>query len=173
VAGTLDTGETVVVGHDDYALAPVAKGWLAGPTPPTDEVIILDAERHAIAVLDEARMRNVGIADPPEPASEEGFVQFVSPTGQILAVDVAPTGWFDPEVPRFLTGATTVEMIDGVQVRVTEPTEGDNLGFTRGAEFGWACDGFVWILEPPFNGDADEMRQSVGAIVTTDECAAA
>ena len=167
-AGTVD-GETIVVGHVDYSLGAVAKSWQSGPRVPGDEPT-LDSERHGLAALDEAGMRNGGIAQPPERGSQEGYVQFVSPAGQILVADVAPTGWFDPMAPRFFTGATSVETISGVEVRRTEPMPGDNLGFAQGAEFGWSCAAFEWILEPPFNGDADEMVATVRAIVETEEC---
>jgi hypothetical protein len=171
-AGTLTTGETFVIGHVDYVLGPVAKDWVAGPRVPFDEEIILDAERHGLASLEEAGMRNIGIAQPPEQFSEEGYVQFISPTGQIMVADVAPTGWFDPMLPRFFTGPSRVETIGAVDVRITEPAEGDNLGFTLGSEYAWACDEFVWIFEPPFNGDADEMFASAAAVIGTEECIA-
>ena len=108
----------------------------------------------------EAGMRNIGIAQPPESGSEEGYAQFISATGQISVADVAPTDWFDPMRSRYYNGETTIETIDGVDVRVTQPLPGDNLGFVRGVEVGWACDDFVWILEPPFNGD--ERRDDRG-----------
>ena len=66
------------------------------------------AEEVGIFVLETAGARNVGIAQPPEFGSEEGYIQFVSPTGQILVVDVAPDGWFDPMQPRYYTGETRV-----------------------------------------------------------------
>ena len=171
-AGTLERGETVVVGHVDYSLGATAKGWQVGPRDPGDESPTLDSERHGLAALAEAGMRNVRIAQPPELGSEEGYVSFVSPAGQILAADVAPTGWFDPMTPRFFTGDTSVLTVAGVQVRRTEPLPDDNLGFTRGAEFGWSCAQFDWILEPPLNGDGDEMLASVEAVVANAECGA-
>lgn len=171
-AGTFDSGETFVVGHVDYTLAAAAKGWLAGPGAPSEEEIVLAAERHGIEVLEAAGMRTIGIAQPAEFGSEEGYLQFVSPAGQILVADVAPTGWFDPTGPRYFTGPSRVETIAGVEVRVTEPLPEDNLGFTRGAELGWSCDTYDWILQPPFNGDAAEMIAGVEAIVRTEECRA-
>ncbi len=171
-AGTFDSDETFVVGHVDYSLGPAAKDWVAAERPPFDDGVTLDAERHAIAALEEAEMRLIGIAEPPQSGSEEGYVQFTSPAGQILVVDVAPTDWFDPMLHRYYTGPSAVETIGGMDVRITEPMEDDNLGFIRGVEFGWACDEFVWILQPPFNGDGDEMRISVEAIVETEECTA-
>lgn len=168
-AGTFDSGETFVIGATDFSLGPVAKDWIAGDRDLFEE-ITLDSERHAIAALGEAAMRNIGIAEPPMLGSEEGYVMFTSPAGQILVVDVAPTDWFDPMTPRYFSGETVVETIDGVDVRRTDPAEGDNLGFTIGAEWAWACDSFVWILQPPFNGDAEEMRSTVEAVVATEEC---
>ena len=169
-AGTFDSGETFVVGHADYSLGPVAKDWVAGPRVPFDEEINLDSERHAIAVLEAAGMRNIGIAQPPMFGSEEGYVLFISPAGQIIVADVAPTDWFDPMVPRYYHGETRFETISSAEVRITDPNEDDNLGFTPAAEYAWACDDFVWILEPPFNGDADEVRTNVQSIVDTEEC---
>ncbi len=103
--------------------------------------------------------------------SEEGYVQFTSPTGQLLVADVAPTDWFDPMIPRYFNGDSAVETIAGREVRVTNPTPDDNLGFSLGVEWGWACTDFVWILQPPFNGDAAEMRESVAAVLATMTCA--
>jgi len=168
-AGTLD-GETFIIGHVDYGLGPAAKDWVAGPRGPFDDEINLDSERHAIAALGEAGMRNISIAQLPERGSEEGYVAFISPTGQIMVADIAPTGWFDPNLPRYFTGATRLETIAGAEVRITDPAAGDNLGFTNGAEYGWACDNFVWLFEPPFNGSADEMIASVEAVIETEEC---
>lgn len=171
-AGTFDTGETFVIGHEDYVLGPVAKEWVNAERPPFDDVTTLDSERHAIAALEEAGMRRIGIAEPPEFGSEEGYVEFTSPAGQIMVADVAPTDWFDPMVHRYYTGPSTFESLGGLEVRITEPLPDDNLGFVRGLEFGWACDEFVWILQPPFNGDGEEMRISVEAVVETEECTA-
>ena len=53
--------------------------------------------------------------------SPEGYVSFVSPTGQIGVVDVAPPDWFDPMTERYYHGETTFTDVDGVQVRVTQP----------------------------------------------------
>jgi len=170
-AGTVDSGETFIVGHVDHALGAIAKDWVAGDRN-FDDFVSLDAERHAIAALEEANMRNISIAELPHFESEEGYVQFTSPAGQLLVVDVAPTDWFDPLSPRYFTGPTSFETIEGVEVRVTEPTADDNLGFIRGAEWGWSCGAFVWILQPPWNGDAAEMRASVEAIVATTTCGA-
>ena len=167
-AGTLESS-TFVVGHVDHALGAIAKGWTAGDRQ-FEDFTSLDSERHAIAALEEANMRNISIAESPMLGSEEGLVQFTSPTGQLLVVDVAPTDWFDPMVPRFFSGDSVVETIAGSEVRVTDPTPDDNLGFTRGAEWGWACADYVWILEPPLNGDTAEMRESVTAVIATATC---
>ena len=72
--------------------------------------------------------------------------------------------------PRYYTGETTIEPIDGVDVRVTLPNLDDNLGFVQAAEVAFACDEFAWILEPPFNGTVDEMIASATAVIGTEEC---
>ena len=40
------------------------------------------------------------------------------------------------------------------------------------AEVAFACDDFVWILEPPFNGTVDEMVATAAAVLATEECRA-
>ena len=169
-AATGPDGESIVIGHVDYAFGPAAKNWDAGPWDFFEPEINVPAERHALDALEAAGMRNVGIAQPSEVGSEEGYAQFVSPSGQISVADVAPTGWFDPMAPRYYTGETTIESIDGAEVRVTLPNPDDNAGFIPAAEVAFACDGFAWILEPPFNGTIDEMVDSATAILATDEC---
>lgn len=169
-AATGPDGESIVIGHVDYSFGPAAKNWDAGPWDFFEPEINVPAERHALDALEAAGMRNVGIAQPSEVGSEEGYAQFVSPAGQISVADVAPTGWFDPMTPRYYTGETTIESIVGAEVRVTSANPGDNAGFTRAAEVAFACDDFVWILEPPFNGTVEEMVDSATAILATDEC---
>jgi hypothetical protein len=171
-AGTFDSGDTFVVGHVDYNLGAAAKDWVAGPRVPFEEEISLASERHGIDALEAAEMRNIGIAQPPELGSEEGHVQFVSPPGQISLADIGPTGWFDPLEPRYFNGPTRFVTIDGVEVRVTDPNPDDNTGYTIGADIGFACDDFVWLLQPPANGEADEMLETATAVIATEECRA-
>ena len=166
-AGTFGSGDTFVVGHVDYNLGAAAKGWMAGSIP-FDEDPVLASELHGFAVLEAAGMRNVGIAQPAEIGSEEGYVQFISPTGQISVADVAPTGWFDPLQPRYFSGPTRIERIKGVDVRITEPDPAER--FAIGADLGFACNDFAWLLQPPANGDADEMLETAAAIIATTEC---
>ncbi len=163
-------GESIVIGHLDYSLGAASKEWSADPRPPFEDEVNLAAEEHGIAVLAAAGMRNIAIAQPPEFGSEEGYLQFISPTGQISVADVAPSGWFDPMLPRYFTGDTVIETIDSTDIRITLPTAGDGLGLARGAEVAFACTSFVWILEPPFNGTVDEMLATARAVVTTPEC---
>lgn len=169
-ATTGPDGESIVLGHVDFSLGAAAKGWEAGPRMPFEEEINLPSEQHAIDALVDAGMRNVGIAQPPEFGSEEGYVQFVSTTGQISVADVAPQGWFDPMVPRYFRGETRVESVDGVDVRISLPLPEDNLGFAIAAEVAFACADFVWILEPPFNGTIDEMLASATGVIATPTC---
>ncbi len=169
-AGTLQNGETFVIGHVDYDLGAAAKGWIAGPRTSVHADVTLASEDHGIAALEAAGMRNIGVAQPSEIGSEEGYIQFVSPTGQISVADIGPTGWFDPLEPRYFSGPTHLTTINGVEVRVTEPNPDDNAGHTVGTEVGFACHSFVWLLEPPQNGNADEMLDTARAVISTEEC---
>jgi hypothetical protein len=168
-AGTFDSGETFVIGHIDYNLGAAAKGWLVDAIP-FDSEPTLASERHAFETLDTAGMRNIGIAEPAELGSEEGHVQFISATGQISVADVAPTGWFDLLQPRYLSGETRIEQIDGAEIRVTEPGSVDQ--FAVAAEIGFACDDYVWLLQPPFNGDTTELIDTARVIIATSGCRA-
>lgn len=167
-AAEAEGGETIVIGHLDYNLGATAKGWQADFPPPDDVEPELDSERHAIAVLEAAGARNVGIAQFHELGSEEGYIQFISPTGQINVVDVAPAGWFDPMAPRYNSGVTTRVDVDGLEVRVTEIGPDDEWSIA--GELGWACGEFVWIMQPPFNGTTAEMLEMAELIVATGEC---
>lgn len=169
-AGTGSAGESVVIGHADYNLGAAAKLFGVAEAPPLFREVAIPAEEHAIAALEAAGMRNVEIAQTPPFESLEGYVQFISVTGQISVVDVAPTDWFDPMQARYYTGDSRIETIGGVAVRVTEPLPEDNLGFTLGAELGWACAGYGWIMQPPFNGSVDEMLASAEAVIATEQC---
>ncbi len=168
-AGVLQSGETLVVGHLDFNLGIVAKTFSADAPPFGDEEPTLDAERVAIAALQAVGARNVGIAQPPEFDSEEGYVQLVSPTGQILVADVAPLGWFDPMVPRYFQGTTEIHDVAGVMVRVTEPAEGEGL-YSAGVEVGWVCGEHVWLLEPAANGTGIEQVAFAGDLIAAGDC---
>ena len=167
--GQLEGGETLIVGHVDYNLGVVAKeGWQVAVDPLPNAEPTLHSERHAIAMLDAAGMHGSAVAQAAEFGSEEGTVMFVSHTGQISVVSVAPVGGFDPSVPRYLEGETTTLKTDGVTVRRTDVGTGqDNV---QGAEFGWACGDWVWILDPPINCTADEMPAIIAALILVDDC---
>lgn len=168
-AGTLESGEALVVGHIDFNLGVAAKTWSADAPPFGEEEPTLDAERAGIAAIEAAGGRNVGLAQPAEFGSEEGYVMFVSPTGQILVADVAPVGWFDPMVPRYIPeGTTTIETIDGVDVRMTEAelTEFPPVP----TEFGWTCGDFVWLMQPAGNGTGGETQAFVADLVAAADC---
>ena len=169
--GTLTSGETLVLGHIDFNLGVTAKTFTASAPPFGEAETVIRAEEVGIALLEQVGARNVGVAQPPEFGSEEGYVMFVSPTGQILVVDVAPDGWFDPTQPRYYTGETTTLDVDGVAVRVTEPAAGEDE-YTTGVEVAWACAGHVWILEPGTNGSGDEMVDFVVDLIEAVDCAA-
>jgi hypothetical protein len=167
--GTLESGETLVVGHLDFNLGVAAKTFRADAPPFGEPEITIEAERVGIEAAIAAAGRNVGIAQPPEFESEEGYVMLVSRTGQILVIDVAPTGWFDPMVERYYHGETTIIEIDGVDVRITEPAD-DEGEYSDGHEIAWSCLDHVWILEPPSNGTAEEMVQFVTELIAANDC---
>lgn len=161
-------GETILIGHLDYSLGATAKSWQAGLEDPPDPDPDLESERHAIAVLEASGARNVSLAQPAEFGSEQGYVQFVSPTGQLNVVDVAPQGWFDPLQPRYNSGETRVIDVEGIEVRVTEKGPDDEWAIA--GELGFACGDHVWIIQPPFNGTTAEMVEMVRLIAAAGQC---
>lgn len=167
-AARLEGGETLVLGHLDYSLGATAKAWQTAVPPLLDAEPTIEAERYAIETLEAAGQRNVAVAEPAEVGSEAGAVMFVSPTGQILVADVAPEDWIDPMSPRYLGGPSTTSTIAGVDVRVTEAGP-DDLA-PAGAELGWWCGEWGWILQPPLNGTADEMLDVARAVVESAGC---
>lgn len=166
-AGRLASGATLVAGHVDYNLGVALKTWQADVPRLPDAEPTLDAERYGIDALEASGARKPAVAAEATFGSEEGFVMFVSPTGQIIVASVAPAGWYDPMVPRYLDGATTMRQISGVDVRITEP--GTVTG-SIGTEIGWACGDWVWVIEPPLNGTGAEMIPVVEALITTGDC---
>lgn len=167
--GTLESGETLIVGHLDFNLGIAAKTFRADAPPFGDPETFLEAERVGIAAATAAGGRNVGLAQPAEIGSEEGYVTLVSRTGQILIIDIAPAGWFDPMVERYFHGETSIVEIDGVEVRITQPGEGEGE-YEVGSEIGWSCLDHAWILEPTSNGTGDEMVQFVTEFITANDC---
>ena len=167
-AGQLEGGETLIVGHRDYNLGVVAKAWQTVVDPLGEVEPTLDSERYAIEALRAAGMRKVGVAQPAEFGSEEGTILFISPAGQISTAAVAPAGWFDPLQPRSYSGETTTTMVGEVEVRVTEPVEGELPGL--GADVGFVCGDWVWLLEPTINGTADETVDTALVIIETTGC---
>ena len=165
----LSEGATILIGHDDYNLGATAKSWQAVVTPPPDAEATIDAERHGIEVLRAAGARNVSVAQPPEFGSEEGFLQFVSPRGLIGVADVAPADWFDPMVPRYLDGVTTVRTVGGVDLRITEPGP-EAPPWVGAVEIGFGCGDWSWILEPPGNGSATELIEFAADLVAGAAC---
>lgn len=166
-AGQLAAGETLVAGHVDYNLGVALKTWQAELPRLPDEDPTIDAERYAIAALEASGARQPAVAAEATFGSELGLVTFISPAGQILVAAVAPTGGLDPMIPRYLEGDTTIEQIGGVDVRITSPGERSDA---IGAEIGWSCGDWVWVLEPPINGTAPEMRGPVTALIESQDC---
>jgi len=168
---TLEHGETIVIGHVDYSLGATAKAWQSAvPSPPNGEPT-LEAESVAIQYLEAAGARNVGIAQFAEFGSVEGLVMFVTPSGQIGIVDVAPRGAIEPMTSRYLTGPTRVVGIGDLDVRITEPGVDDIYAIA--GEIGWWCNDFGWIMEPPLNGTIEEMIDMVSSLVVENDCVGA
>ena len=167
--GVLESGETLIIGHIDFNFGITAKTFRADAPTFEEPEINLEAERVGIDAAIAAGGRNVGIAQPSEIGSEEGYVMLVSKTGQILIMDIAPTGWFDPMVERYYHGETTIIEIDGVDVRITEPAEGEDE-FTVGSEIAWSCLDHAWILEPTGNGTGEEMVEFVTDLIAANDC---
>lgn len=168
--GVLESGETVVVGHIDYSLGVTAKTWRFDAPAIGEGPVTLDSERAAIDALRAAGARNMTIAEPPMFESPEGYVSFISPTGQIGVVDVAPPDWFDPMRERYYHGETTFTDVDGVQVRVTQPGPDEGI-YDQGVEVAWACGEFVWILQPTSNGTGEEQVAFVETLIAANDCA--
>lgn len=165
----LAEGATILIGHEDYSLGATAKSWQTAVPPPPDAETTIDAERHGIDALRAAGARNVSVAQPPEFQSDEGYVQFISPRGQIGVADVAPADSFDPMVPRYLDGPTRVETVGGIDLRITEPGP-DAPPWAGVIELGFGCREWSWILEPPGNGSASELVEFAAELVVRADC---
>lgn len=168
-AARLESGPTILIGHEDYNLAATAKSWQVAVPPPPDGETTLESERHAIDALRAAGARNVSVAQPPEFGSDEGYVQFITPQGQIGVADVAPASSLDPMLPRYLDGATTVERVDGVDLRTTEPGP-DAPPWAGVIEVGFRCGEWSWILEPPGNGSGPELVAFARELISRSDC---
>lgn len=172
-AATMDLGGSVVLRFGDTSSGMVAKSWQADIPLPGDAPVTLDSERHALAVLADVGARNLGIAHPPEPGSEVGMVQAITPTGQPVIAYVAPPGWIDP-MTWWLDGPSRVETIEGVEVRLSNTgpdaaTSAPHPDYGWIVDAGWSCGGYDWTMESGF-GTVDELADFVATILERADC---
>ena len=165
-AGTMEDGESIVVGAVDGPVALAAKSWPSGVPRFEDIPVALEIEQYAIDLLNDAGAHNVSIG---EPAGEEwpvAAVQHVTPLGLHLIATIAPPEWFSPDAALF-PGTTTVESIEGVDVHLTVG-EGDAYAV---ASVGWLCGDHVWYIDSLF-GTPDELLDWAGVLIETGDCPA-
>ncbi len=67
-------------------------------------------------------------------------------------------------IPSPPEGESTLE-----SERHAEPAAGAPP-WARGAELGWSCAEFAWILQPPLNGTTDEALGFVAEILGAGDC---
>lgn len=169
-AATLEGGESILVFADDYSQGATAKHWQRGIEPgDEDEWVSLDAERHGIEVLMATGARNVGIAELPELGSEIGYLQAVTPTGQIIEARVAPPGWIDPSREWHGRPVETVRL-GTVDVYVSEPGPPDDADILTYdvAHLSFECSGHTWHVITGF-GTTEELAEFVATLVEV-EC---
>lgn len=160
-AGTLADGETLILGTVDYPIGAVAKAWqVAFPEPPPAPPTI-DAEADAIAALEAAGARNVGVAQPAD--TDVAMIAFMTPRGSVMIATVGPIGSL-PAV-AYLTGDTTNHVLSGVDVTLTLPGPDQyDVGQTV-----FTCEPYVWWINSSF-GTADEVLEWTAALVASLPC---
>ena len=159
-AGSLESGDTVIVGTVDTSFGVAAKSWW-NEVPRFDDLEVTnDAERTAIDALLQAGGRNVSVAEPASYQSEIAAIQFVTPEGLHLIATVAPPEWFDPAA-ELVEGEMTVEQIDGVDVYVTT---GVPESYAVGS-VGWQCGDVVWFIDSSW-GTVDELVAWAERLIT-------
>jgi hypothetical protein len=162
-AGTLEGGETVIVGAHDRGVGAVAKDWQA--LPRWDDIEVSNGtEQYVIDALLHAGARNVSPGEPAQPGSELAQIQFVTPRGLQLVATVAPEGWFDPDA-GFVEGDTTVEQLDGVDVWVTRAAP-ESFAVASTA---WVCDGYVWFIDSSW-GTVEELVEWTALVISSTAC---
>ncbi len=165
-AGSLQTGETMIVGTVDTAFGVAAKSWW-NEVPRFDDIEVTnEAEQYAIDALVDAGARNVSVAEPADVGSEFAAVQFITPLGLHLIATVAPPDWFDPAA-ALVEGEMTVERIGGVDVYVTAAVP---ESYAVGA-VGWTCGDHVWFIDSSY-GTVDELRDWTSHLIESLECRA-
>jgi hypothetical protein len=163
-AGSLTTGDTVIVGTVDTTFGLTAKSWW-NEVPRFDDLEVTNAaERSAIDVLIHAGNRNVSVAEPANFGTEIAAVQFVTPLGLHLIGTIAPPDWFDPAAP-IVEGEMAVEQIAGVDVYVTNAVpESYAIG-----SVGWACDDYVWFIDAAY-GTLEELTDWTAQLIASSGC---
>jgi hypothetical protein len=163
-AGSLGTGETVIVGTVDTAFGVAAKSWW-NEVPRFDDLEVTnDAERYAIDALLHAGARNVSVAEPADFQSEIAAIQFITPLGLHLIATVAPPEWFDPAAP-IVDGPMSVERIGNVDVHVTVAVpESYAIG-----SVGWTCGDHVWFIDSAY-GTVEELLDWTSHLISSTGC---
>jgi len=93
---------------------------------------------------------------------------FVTLSGQIGIVGMAPRDTTEPMTPRYLSGPTRIVSVAGIDVRVTELGV-DDICDNAGELGGWYI-AFGWIMETPINGTVDEMIDMVSSLAAENGC---
>lgn len=163
-AATISSGDSVIVGVNDYLIGAVAKSFLvAFPEPPAPAPEI-PAEEYAIATLESAGMANVGIAEPSD--TEVAAIAFTTPLGNVMIASVGPMSVFDP-FAGYLTGETTVNVVEGIDVQTTLAGP-DEFGV---ADVAFVCGDYGWRIESSL-GSPDEPVAVATALIATLGCPA-
>ena len=163
-AGSLATGDTVIVGTVDTSFGLTAKSWWNEVPRFEDLEVTNAAERYAIDALIHAGNRNISVAEPANFGTEIAAVQFVTPLGLHLIATIAPPDWFDPAAP-IVEGEIAVERIAGVDVYVTTAVpESYAIG-----SVGWACDGYVWFIDAAY-GSLEELTDWTAQLIESSGC---
>jgi len=163
-AGTLDTGETMIVGTADTSTGLTAKSWWEEVPRFEDLEVAIDAERYAIDALAQAGARNVSVAEPADFGVELAAVQFITPEGLILIGTIGPPDWFDPAAQLF-DGEMSVEQIGGVDVYVTT---GAADAYAVGS-VGWMCGDYVWYIDAVY-GTVEELTDWATTVIESTGC---
>lgn len=162
--GTLDTGETVIVGTVDTYPALAAKSWW-NEIPRFDDLeVTIDAERYAIDALEAAGARNVSVAESADYVTELAAIQHITPEGLVLIATIGPPDWFDVAAVLF-EGEQTVEQIGGVDVYVTT---GAPTAYAT-ASVGWMCGEYVWYIDSVY-GTVEELTDWAATIIESTGC---
>ncbi|MGD2100982.1 MAG: hypothetical protein PVG83_02000 [Acidimicrobiia bacterium] len=160
-AVTIESGDTVIVGVNDYFHGPVAKGFLVAFPEPPGASPELPAEVYAITALERAGMANVGIAEPSD--TGVGSIVFTTPLGNVMIATVGPVAVFDP-FTGYLTGETTVSRVAGVDVQTTLAGP-DQLGV---ADVSFVCGEYGWRIESTIGSPDEPLVVATELIVKLD-----